>query len=118
MNGYNDYLVTRDAWSAVIQPKSKFVMAIVLDNMVVKHGSCVDPSCSGRVLLTAAKPTCGKYISVFEETTKRSENDQNPDVILSREGPELELKAEVTEQRHNGTPSSALDEDITVFKRV
>jgi hypothetical protein len=66
----------------------------------------------------ACSPTCGKYISVFEETTKHSENDQNPDVILSREGPELELKAEVTEQRHNGTPSSALDEDITVFKRV
>jgi hypothetical protein len=66
----------------------------------------------------ACSPTCGKYISVFKETAKRSENDQNPDVILSREGPELELKAEVTEQRHNGTPSSALDKDIAVFKRV
>jgi hypothetical protein len=60
-------------------------------------------------------PACGKYISVLKETTKRSENDQNPDVILSRVGPKLELK---TEQRNNETPSSALDKDITVFKRV
>jgi len=66
----------------------------------------------------ACSPTCGKYISVFKETTKRSENDQNPDIILSGEGPELALKAVVTEQRHNETPSSALDNDITVFKRV
>lgn len=67
------------------------------------------------LLIATISPVCGKYISVLKETTKRSENDQNPDVILSRVGPELELK---TEQRNNETPSSTLDNDIGVFKRV
>jgi hypothetical protein len=67
------------------------------------------------LLIATISPVCGKYISVLKETTKRSENDQNPDVILSRAGPELELK---TEQRNNEPPSSALDKDIAVFKRV
>jgi hypothetical protein len=67
------------------------------------------------LLIATISPVCGKYISVLKETTKRSENDQIPDVILSRAGPELELKAE---QRNNETPSSTLDKDIAVFKRV
>jgi hypothetical protein len=67
------------------------------------------------LLIATISPVCGKYISVLKETTKRSENDQNPDVILSGVGPELGLK---TEQRNNETPSSTLDKDIAIFKRV
>ncbi|KAH8754450.1 hypothetical protein BGZ57DRAFT_958311 [Hyaloscypha finlandica] len=107
MNGYNGYLISRDAWPAVIQPKSKIVMAMVLDMCLFLPVRSL--------LIATIGPVCGKYISVLKETTKRSENDQNPDVILSRVGPELELK---TEQRNNETPSSTLDKDIGVFKRV
>lgn len=35
MNQYNDFPIARESWRAVIQPKSKFTMAIILDSDVV-----------------------------------------------------------------------------------
>jgi hypothetical protein len=55
MNGYNDYPINRQAWAAVIQPKTKITMSMILHSSVVKKGRCADPSCSGRVSFTTAK---------------------------------------------------------------
>ena len=56
MNGYNNYPITQEAWQAVIQPKAKIIMAMVVSN-TRKLGSCPDPSCSGRVTFTLERVT-------------------------------------------------------------
>jgi len=59
MNGYNDYPISPGTWRAVIQPKTKITMAmLVLNSNVVKEGKCADPSCSGGVSFTIENPTC------------------------------------------------------------
>ncbi|KAF4633396.1 hypothetical protein G7Y89_g4717 [Cudoniella acicularis] len=71
LNKYNNYPITRDAWRAVIQPKSKVIMAMILNSKLVKQGRCVDPSCSGRVSFSTSRttlicPICAKHLSIKE----------------------------------------------------
>jgi hypothetical protein len=56
MNGHNNYPIAQEAWQAVIQPKAKILMAMVVSNNR-KPRSCPDPSCSGRVTFTLERPT-------------------------------------------------------------
>jgi hypothetical protein len=54
MNGYNNQPISRKSWRAVIQPKCKITMAMVLDDTRAKQGKCVDPLCSGQVKFSTA----------------------------------------------------------------
>lgn len=59
MNGYNDYPISPEVWRAVIQPNTKIAMAmLVLNGNVVKHGSCANALCPGKVSFTNENQTC------------------------------------------------------------
>ena len=49
LNGYNEVPITKRAWRAGVQPRSRVTMAIMLEYSVVKKGKCVNPSCPWQV---------------------------------------------------------------------
>lgn len=49
LNGYNEVPINKKSWRAVIQPKSRVVMAIMLESVSVKKGKGASPSCPGEV---------------------------------------------------------------------
>jgi hypothetical protein len=48
-NGYNGHPITQHTWRAVIQPKSKIIMSMLLEYQAIRQGRCADPLCSGRI---------------------------------------------------------------------
>jgi hypothetical protein len=54
MNGYNSYPISAEAWQAVIQPRAKVIMSMIVDELL-EEGRCVNILCSGRITPTSDK---------------------------------------------------------------
>jgi hypothetical protein len=52
MNGYNGAIIDQQFWQAVIQPKAKVTMAMLLQSSYVHEGICPSQNCKGKLLLT------------------------------------------------------------------
>ena len=95
LNGFNEVPITRKAWRAGIQPKSRVAMAIMVESSAFKKGKCVTPSCFGEVVFKSeevarlwyaalssffltpfyarfltqlSSPNCGKHLHILKDS--------------------------------------------------
>ncbi|CZR69364.1 uncharacterized protein PAC_19264 [Phialocephala subalpina] len=142
MNRYNDYSISKEAWRAVIQPKSKITMAMILDTKVVTQGRCIDLLCSGRVSFpttgtTSICPVCGKNLSLLpSDDMSPSPNSAINEILRPYRAKAKKEAYPVTSakdivskmgsknpqpgnpENSNLTPSYDSEEEIAAFKRV
>ncbi|PMD14458.1 hypothetical protein NA56DRAFT_664780 [Hyaloscypha hepaticicola] len=119
MNGYNNYPITQEAWQAVVQPKAKITMAMVVAQGR-NFGSCGDPSCSGRVTLTPKTatcicPVCGKH-NHFLANIRISHKNGLQATFTKPGGLELNIKA--TETTSELSSFTNKNKEIAAFKRI
>jgi hypothetical protein len=63
MNGYNEAVINETMWTAVMQPKTKLAMAMVIARSTAKDGDCLKLDDTGKAILTQERPSVVWYVA-------------------------------------------------------